>query len=191
MDASGASNLPPHFSRLSRNTETSLLQRAGQVRSEEPEEYKMWSISSQNLQASDQFFLEIKKWAGKNGKFIYAIQAKPGMSPQKIRQTFVDASDRMKRDGRNCSRLNEKHVADFWLYVGRSEKLHSRMKEHFGHGSKSTYSLQMIHWSESLELQLELHCARYREDIHDLVLQSLEDQLWDDLRPMFGRRGPR
>jgi hypothetical protein len=84
------------------------LQRAGQVRSEEPEEYKMWSISSRNLQASDQLVLEIKKWAGKNGKFIYAIQAMPGMSPQKIRQTFVDASDRMKRDGRNCSRLNEK-----------------------------------------------------------------------------------
>jgi len=42
-----------------------------------------------------------------------------------------------------------------------------------------------------LNLELGFTCAKYPVDVSEEVLQALEDTLWDQLKPMFGRKGRR
>ena len=77
------------------------------------------------------------------------------------------------------------------MYVGSSEKVYQRLKEHLGFGAQGTYSLQLTCWANSFDLEIEFECAKYSATIGRKVLQVLEDTLWAELLPMFGRQGAR
>lgn len=78
------------------------------------------------------------------------------------------------------------------LYVGSSRSVATRLKEHLGFGSSpKTYALQFAHWAQGLDLSLKFCCARYLDSVPAGVMQALEDALWLELAPMFGRRGSR
>ncbi len=83
------------------------------------------------------------------------------------------------------------NVQSPYLYVGGSQHIAQRTKEHLGFGSAKTYALHLAHWSPGLRLALRLTCARYSNDVNSDLTQALEDALWDSLKPMFGRRGRR
>ncbi|MFD2679043.1 hypothetical protein [Camelimonas lactis] len=76
------------------------------------------------------------------------------------------------------------------LYVGRSSNLLGRIKQHIIGGPKATYAMHMSTWAYDLEGLVQIHAAAY-PDAEDDVLQALEDALWDELTPLFGKRGPR
>lgn len=73
------------------------------------------------------------------------------------------------------------------LYVGCSLSLRGRVREHLGFGSGRTYALRLNKWFT--ECSLELVVAAFdRNASRDAVLY-LEETLWHDLKPMFGRPG--
>ena len=65
----------------------------------------------------------------------------------------------------------------------------SRFKGHLGYGAKGTFALQLAHWAQELNLELDFVCAEYPQEIPSEVLQALEDTLWNTLK--LGRRGQR
>ena len=93
-----------------------------------------------------------------------------------------------KKNGRAYSRFIRRSRV---FYVGSSWNLLKRIEEHLGYGAKDTYALQIVHWAGAMNLEIEVICAEYPEGIEKEILQTLEDTLWDTLKPMFGRKGQR
>ena len=80
------------------------------------------------------------------------------------------------------------HSNSNYLYVGRSQKLRSRLKQHLDAGSESVFAMHMLRWVSGIEVSIEIYC--YQFDKHtNLIVQALEDGLWDSFQPMFGRKG--
>lgn len=87
------------------------------------------------------------------------------------------------------------------LYVGKSSgSFASRMKQHFGKGSKKTYSLQIDSWMmypELCDMKLELYYTSIdfeKLDIHEheeqkQIIEFLETALHNNYKPLLGRAG--
>lgn len=121
----------------------------------------------------------------KNHLYLYYFQLVNNPDLVKIESTFLNTKA-MERNRRAYARFN--HQSKF-LYVGSSFNIYQRFKDHLGYGSKSTYSLQLAHWACNLNLELDFIYSEYPQDIGHDIIQVIEDTLWDELRPMFGRRG--
>ena len=67
----------------------------------------------------------------------------------------------------------------------------SRMAElvQFLEEMAETYGLHLAYWANQLPLELEFECAKYQAGLDPQVYQALEDTLWDEMSPMFGRKG--
>ncbi|MBU9147552.1 GIY-YIG nuclease family protein, partial [Burkholderia multivorans] len=91
------------------------------------------------------------------------------------------------------SRKNELTDDGDTLYVGSSRNFASRLQQHFGFGFEGTYALHLKRWvPESLRhtpLVVEYWAVQDSRQARPIVLQTLEDYLWDHSRPAFGRRG--
>lgn len=137
---------------------------------------------------SERLLAEIGKFSPKGITAIYYFQALKDVNLEACREAFKAKKGELKqkramaRCGKNISQT---------LYVGSSQNLRKRIAEHLGVGSKSTYALHLSCWAGKHELPLTLHCATYTPVTHPAAAQALEDALWDELTPMFGRRGAR
>lgn len=74
------------------------------------------------------------------------------------------------------------------LYVGSCRKLFDRFGQHLGFGAAGTYALHLKHWARGTGLRIRVLCARFPAEAHQAV-QELENTLWDERKPLFGRRG--
>jgi len=84
--------------------------------------------------------------------------------------------------GRSCPKLNK---ASSVMYVGSSRTgVKKRISQHIGNGPESTYALHLSHWFTG---DYKITIIQY--DVTDEVLQILEDELADRLKPAFGKRG--
>lgn len=109
---------------------------------------------------------------------IYVIE-EVGGNPK---STFSDFECFKKNTERKCAKLNTPSSV---LYVGSSRAgIKKRINEHMGLGSKGTYALQLEHWFRGT---WKITVRQY--DVSAQVLQILEDDLADRLRPAFGKRG--
>jgi len=102
------------------------------------------------------------------------------------RRAFAAASGSARKRSRDNGVVDSK-----CLYVGSSGHMAQRLKEHLGFGAADTYALQLAHWAAELGLTLTLTCATYADGAVPDAIQAMEDALWDELRPIFGRRGTR
>jgi hypothetical protein len=81
------------------------------------------------------------------------------------------------------------------LYVGSSKasNLNTRMRNHFGVGSKSVYSLHLKHWIKE-DFQNNIRVDLFQIDSPENryqninLLELIEQGFWDELKPMFGKR---
>ncbi|MGF6570038.1 hypothetical protein ABH945_002149 [Paraburkholderia sp. GAS333] len=109
--------------------------------------------------------------------------------PGKFHAVFPESSVRSYK----LSRKNEVTDDGVTLYVGSSRDFASRLLQHFGFGFEGTYALHLTRWvPESLrqtQIVLEYWTVRNCNQVRPIVLQTLEDYLWDHSRPVFGRRG--
>jgi len=129
---------------------------------------------------------EVSAWAGKSKTCLYYFERhSSNLDLGRVERTFADAKALGAND-RAYPRLNA-HGTCF--YVGSSQSVAKRLREHLGYGAKATYALQLIHWARPLSLELEFVCAKYAENTPPEAIQALEDTLWETKRPMFGRRG--
>jgi hypothetical protein len=133
---------------------------------------------------------EVKEWAKKEKGclYLYTFQiASKEVDLSALVSAYSEAK-KAKKGGRAYAKLNKPSA---WLYVGESQHIHQRLKEHLGFGAKGTYALHLAYWANSIGIQLNFECAKYPSDTSRVALQALEDTLWEELKPMFGRQGVR
>lgn len=137
----------------------------------------------------EEIFEKLDSGSRKAYPYVYCLSAVSDDNLPEIRAAFMEAKSQEKRD-RAYARLNERISRCF--YVGSSNNLPKRIREHLGWGAKSTFSLHLAHWADGFpELMLVLNAAMYPSDTEREVLQALEDTLWEKSCPMFGRKGSR
>ncbi|MEI6706361.1 MAG: hypothetical protein WCK96_04395 [Methylococcales bacterium] len=99
------------------------------------------------------------------------------------------------------ARLNELKTDTLALYVGQSKDICKRMEWHLGVTNPSSYAMHLLRWLPdygasilNMPIKIELWTVPPCEeniDLHERVAQALEDQLWDECQPLFGKRGAR
>ena len=86
------------------------------------------------------------------------------------------------------------HTDTDTIYVGRSKTPIDRFTRHLGRkrGKTQTRGLYMQTWATKLDEQAEIVISyMYFDDLENDVVQAIEDGLWRDMRPAFGKKGPR
>jgi len=99
----------------------------------------------------------------------------------------ADASLRSIGEARafpKCNARGEGHC----LYVGHSYKIETRLRDHLGFGAASTSSLHLKHW-DGHPLDDITFTAHRLSTPDKLLAQFLEEYLWDELKPLLGKRG--
>lgn len=111
-------------------------------------------------------------------KAIYIIE-QIGGNPE---ETYLAFSRYKGKKDRACAKLNAPSMV---LYVGSSTTgVRKRIKEHMGLGNKATSALHLSHWFNG---KYKVTVKQY--DVDHEVLQIIEDDLSDLLRPAFGKKG--
>lgn len=179
------------FNSLPALTQKNLAAIAVAVEDVVPIETSEWRflVSTLPARSEDVELLQtLSTWAGKSTKCLYTLHCvTPSVDLNDVDRAFVIAKGRANKL-RAYPKINSKSAC---FYVGQSKAIRKRMCEHLGFRAKGTYALQLIHWARELDLDLMLTCAKYPESTPETVLQALEDTLWDELTPMFGRQGKR
>lgn len=179
----------PIFSVLPTQTQEKLRRLASDVAGVQPTEVKAWKIEVSNLPSEPDGLAiveQLANWAGRSKACIYYFaNLAENVKLEVVENTFANAKAHEEND-RAYPRLN---TQGHNFYVGSSQSIAKRFKEHLGYGSSRTYALQLIHWARDLGLELEFVCAKYPDNTPPSVMQALEDTLWLELKPMFGRMG--
>lgn len=124
--------------------------------------------------------IEVDDLSALNGvrNAIYVIEEIGG----KPEETFLAFSHYRKNKERACAKLNAPSSV---LYVGSSTTgVRKRIEQHLGLGNKGTYALHLSHWFRG---KYKITVRQY--DVSVEVLQIIEDDLSDSLKPAFGKQG--
>ncbi|MGE8561950.1 MAG: hypothetical protein ACN6NJ_13565 [Acinetobacter sp.] len=114
----------------------------------------------------------------KISKAIYIIEQVEG----DINETFNRFRVFKEQATHACAKLN---VPCKVMYVGSSTTgIKNRLKQHLGQGHKATYALHLNQWFQG---QFKITIKQY--DVENQVLQLIEDDLSDQLKPAFGKLG--
>ncbi len=119
----------------------------------------------------------------KKGKWIYSLTTD---QPETIAEIFGKMSKEDKKEWK-LPRYNG-FSGNNSLYVGSSNSLRKRIEEHCGFGYKGTFSLKLNRFVCADNIAFELKCFEIETD-NQTILQNIEDGLWRELKPMFGKPG--
>ena len=138
-----------------------------------------------------------KDFDGIRENIIYQINSdKLTISCKDIKNKFDELKTKYKKDGEKycISKINEKNwnnkLSNYCLYIGSSNDIITRFKQHLGLNlvSRSTYSLYLIDWwPENIELQFKIF--GFGRNIEQNSLQIIEDILWEEYKPLLGKKG--
>jgi len=96
--------------------------------------------------------------------------------------TYLQFSLFKEKKARKCAKLN---AASQIMYVGSSTTgVKKRIEQHLGHGHKGTYALHLKYWFTG---NYKITIMQY--EVPKEVLQIIEDDLSDKLKPAFGKQG--
>jgi hypothetical protein len=148
-----------------------------------------YSFNTQEIQSAqfvENLLHEIRKHID-HGRFKYIYTF---FLPEECEVSSVYEKYKAAKNGRKAARayarLNRESRC---LYVGSSNDLIPRIKQHLGYGPKQTFALQLCHWCESTKLDLTLKIYAFDNNIDTKAFQAFEDGVWDSLKPMLGRQG--
>lgn len=124
------------------------------------------------------------------GRYIYTISFsnyKTGLDSIKKTYKLFDLSNKPKVPGLtyNVSKFNKSHNNQT-LYVGTSKDLATRIRQHLGYGPKKTYSLHLVTWFPK-DIDLTINIYKVQTNYH-LTTELIEQTIWDNLKPIFGKR---
>ena len=177
------------FSALPAQTQAALARISAAVESVLPVEVRSWTIDVSALPteaAGSSLIQEVSDWAGASKTCLYYFDCRStSIDLANVERAFAKAKAR-KAHRRAYPRFNGQGTC---FYVGSSQSVATRLKEHLGFGASRTYALQLVHWARPLSLELDFVCAKYAEHTPFGIIQALEDTLWETRKPMFGRRG--
>jgi hypothetical protein len=124
--------------------------------------------------------IEVGDLSGLDGieRAIYIIEEVDGNAEK----TFVEFSRYKEKKERACAKLNAPSSV---MYVGSSTTgVKKRIEQHMGQRNKGTYALHLSRWFRG---KYKVTVKQY--NVSDEVLQIIEDDLSDKLRPAFGKKG--
>ncbi|ABQ06019.1 MULTISPECIES: hypothetical protein [Flavobacterium] len=95
------------------------------------------------------------------------------------------------RDRVNLSKYNKK--TSTILYVGSSTTdFRKRVKDHLGTQSSRTYAMHLCRWDGDADYEVSISAyqviSQSNQAIGRFIVEILEQQLWDALQPVFGKR---
>lgn len=135
---------------------------------------------------------QARTWRGGSDKSVIYVFSFGADVPQdliKVVRNAADGSLRGVDQARSFPKVNAAGDSRC-LYVGHSFKIETRLRDHLGFGAASTSSLHLAHWDGHPHENLTL--TAYRLSSNDrLLAQLLEEYLWDELKPLLGKRGGR
>ena len=178
------------FSALPAQTQDALAKLSDAVDGVLPIDIRSWPVDVSALPdeaAASGLVQKVADWADDSKACLYYFECRPPVDLARVERAFVKAKHR-KVNRRRYPRLNAQAAC---IYVGSSQSVAKRLREHLGFGARGTYALQLVHWAVPLSLKLDFVCAKYPESIPTTTMQALEDTLWEIKRPMFGRQGRR
>lgn len=106
----------------------------------------------------------------------------------------INATKKSGIDKINLSRFNREHQNSTTLYVGSSTTdFVTRIKNHFGIMGKRMYSLHLAKWDEDYDYEIILETYQLKTNIEGEILERfvveiVEQQIWEELKPMFGKK---
>ena len=116
---------------------------------------------------------------------IFKEETPKSANGKKISLCRINDSDKWKN-------VNSNETA--CLYVGSSEEIHKRLKEHLFECEPTTYAMHLDTWFEKKDLPITINIWDFSEFLKDEksdtdYLQTIEDLLWNHYKPLFGRQG--
>lgn len=178
-----------------RSTRSRLLSRAWAVRTAEFENGVERQFTAQQIR-SGAAGQDVGQWLTEtlgnrvSNPAVYLISAGNVETAVSIRHAFVALPNEQAR-GYRLPKHNlavEDRVA---LYVGGSESIRRRLREHLGEAPVKTYALNMRRWCPEFEGVVTVKVQTFSPEANRDCRQDLEDTLWDSLLPIFGKRGAR
>jgi hypothetical protein len=128
----------------------------------------------------------------KSADFVYIIQGSEDNSTAISTLQNVLSKARKSHNQYAFSRINKNMSTSATIYVGRSKSIQARLQQHLGKNSEKIYSLHLQAWASEIDQDIEitvfLMCFH---KLDDSVVQAIEDGLWSELKPAFGREGKR
>lgn len=155
-------------------------------------------ISFHSLEFRDRTTLKkhIDKIPISNNPLIYVLQVQSSKKIKSLIEYFENYHSANKLKTKNKDRVNlsryNKTLSDI-LYVGSSTTdFKTRIKNHLGTEGTRVYSLHLCKWDNCLEYDLNIFAyeviAESDETIERFIVEILEQQFWDKLSPIFGKR---
>jgi hypothetical protein len=90
------------------------------------------------------------------------------------------------------SRLNTHAHEDVCLYVGQSQDFAKRMFQHFTSADAQIFGLHLSMWAPADTIDSPIlidYWSLAALDVSPRAAQALEDFMWDEWKPIFGKRG--
>lgn len=113
-------------------------------------------------------------------KAIYIIEEVGGNTNETHK--LLEKYKKLKK--RSCPKINKPSSI---MYIGSSTtSIKTRIKQHLGDGNKNTYALHLKHWFKG---NFKITIKEYDASVSREVLQIIEDDLSDKLKPAFGKLG--
>ena len=124
----------------------------------------------------------------KETDFVYIIQAS-GPNGSKI-FALKSTLEKSRKTANDYSRVNQDHDNTNTIYVGRSKTIRARLRQHLGAESQGIFSLHLQRWAKNIDMEITIYLMSFIKS-DDLLVQTIEDGLWNALKPAFGRKGER
>ena len=126
--------------------------------------------------------------SGGESDYIYVIQVGP--RPQEVMKSLLRALQQARQTRKDYPRINNAAGANGTLYVGRTCTPRSRLSQHLGTGHSGTYALHLGRWATNTPGKIAVSYFELNRS-SNLLVQAVEDGVWQKLRPAFGRQGAR
>ncbi len=165
--------------------------RADGLRLDEPRLQILIELSQlDDAEYRQSILLRASAWRARSDRSAIYVFSYDRPVPQKLVSTLRNAADRALRgiDEARCFPKCNARSESRCLYIGHSYKVETRLRDHLGFGTPGTSSLHLKHWDGHPHDAITF--TAYRLPSHDrLLAQLLEEYLWDELKPLLGKRG--
>jgi len=146
---------------------------------------KSSTIQISSKQINDDGYIEnLSKDLPLVGRFLYYFSV---ISPVLILENFKSFKTEQSPNTK-LARLNPNNHESLNLYVGSSNSIKKRFKEHCGKAHEKTYALKLSQWVKITSGDINFTYIEV-SNTDQLTLQHLEDALWRKFKPLFGKSG--
>lgn len=170
----------------------SLLLLTEQLDTVEIEAFQDFELKSSEFRTMVSFEKATSFLCKNDTPIIYNIELTDTEKRKKLLKAFESFSKLNKTKTKNENRLN--HSKDnkrdsTTLYVGSStSNFKSRLKDHLGvKKSVRTYAMHLSKWDDGMDYTIRIKTYKLSKT-ERIVVEIIEQQIWDQLQPVFGKR---